>query len=77
MGGAKIAVTPAGSPVTLRVRGPENPPVTDVAIGTSTLPLRTSDAVVVMPGERLLDGLKVDTQELVKQDQGKQEPVTK
>jgi hypothetical protein len=44
--GVKIALTPAGKPVTVKLRSPLNPPVADVVIGTRTLLFRTSDAVV-------------------------------
>jgi hypothetical protein len=43
--GVKVAPTPAGNPVTDKVSGPENPPVTDVVIGSVTLALRVTDAV--------------------------------
>lgn len=43
--GVKSAVTPVGRPVTVKFRSALKPPVTDVAIGTSTLPFLTSDAV--------------------------------
>jgi hypothetical protein len=42
--GVKIALTPAGKPVTVNPRSALNPPVADVVIGIRTLPLLTSDA---------------------------------
>jgi hypothetical protein len=44
VGGVKIAVKPGGKPVTVIVNDPENPPVTEVVTGISTLPPRTSEA---------------------------------
>jgi hypothetical protein len=44
--GEKTAVTPAGNPVTVSASAPENPPDTDVLTGTTTLPVRATDAVV-------------------------------
>lgn len=43
--GVKLAVAPAGNPVTERLKAPENPPDTAVVIGTCTLPFRGSDTV--------------------------------
>ena len=43
--GEKDAVTPAGRPVTDKLRTPANPPVTVVVIGTVTLVPRAADAV--------------------------------
>lgn len=45
VGGVKIALTPVGNPETDNASGPVNPPVTDVATDTITLPFRTSEAV--------------------------------
>jgi hypothetical protein len=46
LAGVKTAVTPVGNPVTVRLSAPENPLVTEVAIGTATVLPRASVAVV-------------------------------
>jgi hypothetical protein len=46
VGGVKIAVTPVGNPVTVKLSDPENPPVTEVVIGTRALLLCASDTAV-------------------------------